>query len=179
MSKPIITTKSSRVTPCYASNSTAIMPLELRIVTEELDLVEFSRIATSAFGAGGMTAYMVTPNPTPADAQKAADKHIKSWREESDVTYVKVIDTDLDDKMIAGAKWRINEKERTEEQVKSTLPIPGADEEGKPAKQDFMRYLAGVRQKYMGTKPFCCRLVLCNVRALLIFTSPSYLGHRS
>lgn len=134
------------------------MPLELRIIEDESDFAEFTRIQTAAFSTGGMTAYMVDPNPTAADLQKSVNKHIKSWREESDVTYLKVIDTDLGGKMIAGAKWRINEKERTQEQIKSMLPVPGADEEGKPAAQDFMRYLARVRQEYMGTKPYYCKL---------------------
>jgi len=58
--------------------------------------------------------------------------------------------------MIACAKWRINKHERTEEQLKGQLPQPGPDEEGRPAAQDFMKYLSSVRMKYMGTKPFAC-----------------------
>jgi hypothetical protein len=143
------------------------MSLELRIIEEEADLAEFQRIMTAAFSmGGGMTAHMVNPNPTPADVQKSVNKHIKSWREEPDVTYLKVIDKDLGGKMIAGAKWRINEKERTQEQIQSMIPVPGADEEGKPAMQDFMRYLARVRQEYMGTKPYYCELVYCRSRVL-------------
>lgn len=135
------------------------MPLELHVIENESDLAEFTRIQTAAFSTGGMTAYMVDPNPTAADLQKSVGKHIKSWREESDVTYLKVIDTDLDGKMIAGAKWRINEKERTQEQIQGMLPVPGADEASKPAMQDFMNYLARVRLEYMGTKPYCCECV--------------------
>ena len=79
-------------------------------------------------------------------------KHLKSFREDADVTYLKVIDTELNGKMIAGAKWRINEKERTEEQSQSMLP--GPEEEDSEGVAAFKQFLARVRREYMGTKPF-------------------------
>jgi hypothetical protein len=131
------------------------MPLEIRPL-EECDFADFVRILTAAFSAGGMTT-LVKPSPLPSDYnQKSIEKHLKSWREERDVYYLKVIDTDLDGKMIAAAKWRINEKERTQEQVEKTLPVPGKDEEGRPAAQDFYWYLNRVRRQFMGTLPFYC-----------------------
>lgn len=133
------------------------MPLEVHPV-QESDFAEFVRIQMSAFAAGGGITSMLTPNPLPSDyVQKSIDKHIKSWKGESDVHYLKVVDTDREGKMIAGAKWRINEKERTEEQIQSMLPVPGADEEGRPDVQDFYWYLHRVRKEYMGTKPFYCK----------------------
>ena len=140
------------------------MPLELRIIEDEADLVEFQSIMTAAFSTSGMIAYMVNPNPTPEEKRKGIDKHIKSWREEPDITYLKVIDTDLNGKMIAGAKWRINDKERTEDQIKSMLPVPGPDEAERPAMRDFMLYLSRVRLEYMGTKPFYCKLMGCDTK---------------
>lgn len=105
-----------------------------------------------------MTQYMVENPPSEDYINKSVDKHIHSMREEKDVTYLKVIDTELDGQMIAGAKWRINQKERTEEEIQSMLPVPGADEEGKQAMNDFMWYLNRVRREFMGTKPFYCKL---------------------
>jgi hypothetical protein len=61
--------------------------------------------------------------------------------------------------MVACGKWRINKHERTEEQIQSQLPVPGLDEKGRPAAQDFMNYLCRVRKEYMGTKPFACTLL--------------------
>jgi hypothetical protein len=123
---------------------------------EERDIPEFQRIQMAAFSGGGMTTLLM-PSPLPSDyVEKSINKHLKSFREDNDITYMKVIDTDLGGKMIAGAKWRINHKERTEEQVRKTLPVPGPDEEGRPAAQDFFNYLARVRWDYMGTKPFYC-----------------------
>lgn len=98
---------------------------------------------------------LLTPSPLPSDyIQKSIDKHLKSFREEPDITYLKVIDTALNDKMIAGAKWRINRHERIEEEIQVQLPVPGADEEGRPAAKEFYNYLNRVRREYMGTKPF-------------------------
>lgn len=124
---------------------------------EEGDFIEFARIQTAAFNAAGGMVRAMSPSPLPPDyLEKSASKHKKSWREEPDVTYLKVVDTNLNNKIVAGAKWRINEKERTEEQIKIQLPVPGKDEEGRPAAQHFMNYLSRVRKEYMGTKPFYC-----------------------
>lgn len=131
------------------------MPLELHPCTES-DLTRFTYIVKDAFSSGepGMM-HLLTPNPIPADyIQKSTDKHLKSFREEKDVTYLKIVDTDLGGKMIAGAKWRINRKERTEEQIQSMLPVPGKDEEGRQGIQDFFWFLNRMRREYMGTKPF-------------------------
>lgn len=103
-----------------------------------------------------MTQFMVEFPPSEAYINKSIDKHIKSMREEKDVAYLKVIDTELDNQIIACAKWRINQKERTEEEIQSMLPVPSADEADKQAATDFMWYLNRVRREFMGTKPFYC-----------------------
>lgn len=133
------------------------MPLEIHLC-KETDIPEFVRIQDAAFTSGGGMTTLIKPEPRPDDyAQNSIDKHLKSMRGETDVFYLKVVDTDtLNGKMIAGAKWRINKTERTEEQVRKTLPVPGKDEEGRPAAQEFFNYLARVRWEYMGTKPFFC-----------------------
>ncbi|KAF1943380.1 hypothetical protein EJ02DRAFT_373525 [Clathrospora elynae] len=132
------------------------MPLQVHPITSEADLAEFYHIHKSAFAGVGGIASLLTPNPITTDyIQTFIDKHIKSWREETDVTYLKVIDTDMGGKMIACAKWRINHEERTEEQIQSMLPIPGKEMEGRPGAQEFMWFLCRARKEYMGTKPFC------------------------
>jgi hypothetical protein len=131
------------------------MPFEIRPV-EECDFAEFVRIQLAAFSAGGMTT-LIKPSPLPSDYNETSvEKHLKSWRGERDVHYLKVVDTDLGGKMIACAKWRINQKERTQEEVEKTLPVPGKEEEGRPAAQDFYWFLNRVRRQFMGTLPFFC-----------------------
>lgn len=132
------------------------MGLELHLCTE-LDIPEFVQIQIAAFGTGGgMTQFMVEYPPSEEHINKSVEKHLKSLREEKDVTYLKVVDTELDGQMIAGAKWRINQKERKNEEIQSMLPVPGADEESKQAMIDFIWYLNKVRKEYMGTRPFYC-----------------------
>lgn len=113
-------------------------------------------VCSSAKQPPGMTRLMKPPASV-ENSDKAIQKHIKSATSEPDVQYLKVVDTELGDKMIAGAKWRVNYKERTEEQIQSMLPVPGEEEKGRPAAQDFMNYLHRVRKEFMGTKPFACK----------------------
>jgi hypothetical protein len=137
------------------------MPLELHRITSESDLSDFFLIQTRAFANSGGMAALITPTPISADyLQKSTEKLIKSFREEADVTYLKVIDTDLDGKMIAGAKWRINEKERTEEELQIMLPAPSEAERENRGLVDFLGFLARVRKEYIGTKPICRTFVL-------------------
>lgn len=103
----------------------------------------------------GMTRLMKS-NVSVEDANRIVEKHTKSASSEPDVTYLKVVDTELGDKMIACAKWRINEKERTEEQIQSMISVPEEKEKDRPAARDFMNYLAWARKEFMGTKPFAC-----------------------
>ncbi|KAJ4344767.1 uncharacterized protein N0V89_012511 [Didymosphaeria variabile] len=127
--------------------------LEVRPCTND-DFADFVRIQTAAFNTG--ITKLLKAEQTPENREKSIQKHIKSVTNESDVRYLKVVDTELNDKMIACAKWRMNEKERTEEQIQSMLPVPGEEEKDRPAAQDFMNYLHRVRKQFMGTKPFYC-----------------------
>lgn len=138
------------------------MPLEIHPVTED-DFPDLIRIQVSAFSNG--IASLLAPHPATKEyIDKQIEKHIKCQRKESDCHFLKVIDTDLGGKMIAAAKWRINEKERTEEEIQIQLPQAGEDEKGNEGAKDFMDYLSTSRKKYMGTKPFYCKLLLSGSR---------------
>lgn len=134
------------------------------------DFADLTRIQLAAFNTGitrlsvwietyktihELTLYPVKPNATEETKATQIEKHLKSATEEPDVFYLKVVDTDLGDKMIGAAKWRINHHERTEEQIQSMLPVP--KETDTPAARDFFTYLAGARKEYMNTKPFACK----------------------
>jgi hypothetical protein len=134
------------------------MPLEVHRITSPTDFDEFVAIQIAAFANGGGITSLLTPNPiTEEYVQKSVGKHVKSWSEEKDVIYLKVIDTDLDGKMIAVAKWRINEQERSEEEAKKMYPVPDEKDKGQQGLLDFMAFLSRVRKEYMGTKPFYCQ----------------------
>lgn len=135
------------------------MPLELHRITSPDDLETFSAIQIAAFASGGGIASLLSPDvDSKENWQKYVEKHIQSWRDEPDVVYLKVVDTDIDGgKMIAGAKWRINEKERSEEAAEKMYPKPQGKDLENPALVDFYGFLSRVRKQYMNTKPFCCK----------------------
>lgn len=83
------------------------------------------RILNAAFGSErstGMAALTFISQENTEDVKICISQHINAWGTEPDTHYIKVIDTELDGKMIAAASWRINEKERTEGQMQSLLP---------------------------------------------------------
>ncbi|KAF2463521.1 uncharacterized protein BDR25DRAFT_347169 [Lindgomyces ingoldianus] len=128
------------------------MPLELHPITE-CDFSDVTRIQLAAFDSG--IAHMLFPDPmTPEKFQESVDRHVKCFKSEPDVHYLKVIDTDQNGKMISAAKWRINETERTEEEIQTQLPTPGRGGEATPAAVAFRQHLCDSRKEFMGTKPF-------------------------
>ena len=133
------------------------MPLELHRITSPDDLETFSTIQLAAFDSGGGIASLLRPDLSNKENwEKYVDRHIQSLRDEPDVVYLKVVDTDLEGgKMIAGAKWRINEKELSQEAAEKMYPKPQGKDLEKPALVDFFAFLSRVRKQYMGTKPFC------------------------
>lgn len=131
------------------------MPLEVQRCTPA-DFADCVRLQCAGF-SGGIASYIV---PTPVTDEWIANRiadHTKKSQTEHDAHYMKVVDTEKGGKLISWAKWRINESERTEEQIQGQLPVPGKEEEGRPAAQDFMRYLHDARKEFMGTKPFYCK----------------------
>ena len=142
----------------WTANQAAIMPLQVQRITDPADFEAFADIHSAAFVGSGITS-LLAPNPLPADyRQNNINKHVKSWSEEPDVVYLKVIDTDLNGKMIACAKWRVNTKERTPEEAEKAYPKLDEKEQKNQALVDFCAFLARVRKQYMGTKPFYCKM---------------------
>lgn len=127
------------------------MPLEVRPCGES-DYAHFARIQMAAFN-GPLTGLMWPSPMTDEFFQTMVQKHTTSATEPN-VYYLKVVDTDRNDEILGCAKWRFNEKELTEEEMESTLPVPGKAEEGRPAMQDLIWYLNRMRRQFMGRKPF-------------------------
>ncbi|KAF2644320.1 acyl-CoA N-acyltransferase [Massarina eburnea CBS 473.64] len=128
------------------------MSLELHPL-QESDLRRFAQIQIAAF-QGGMATFLFPDPVTEEYVQKMVDKSKKSFNTEPDCHWVKIIDTELGGLMIACAKWRINEEERTEEEIQGMLPVPSEEEKKKPAMVDFQNHLHWARKEFMGTKPF-------------------------
>jgi len=131
------------------------MPLEVHPCTPA-DFPSFVRIQCAAFDSG-IASYLIPLPITPVYIANRVAEHTKKLETELDARFMKVIDTEKGGKMIACAKWRINEEERTEEQIQAQLPVPGKEEEGRKAAQDFLWHLNASRREFMGTKPFYCK----------------------
>ncbi|ORY11429.1 hypothetical protein BCR34DRAFT_326561 [Clohesyomyces aquaticus] len=128
------------------------MPLELHPCTPE-DMHALTEIQFSAFDSG--ITGLLHPAVTSMTITDFANKHKICMANEPDCHYLKVIDTELpaDLQIIACAKWRINEIERGEEEVRKMLPDAESEKEGS-AKRQFFEYLRDGRQTYMGGRPF-------------------------
>lgn len=159
------------------------MPLEVHRITSPDDLRTFAVIQIAAFASGGGIASLLNPEPvTDEHIKKYTERHVKSWRDEHDVVYLKVVDTDLDGgKMIAGAKWRITEKEKTEEEAQKMYPTPEGDDLNNQALVDFLGFLYRARKQYVNTKPICCKSssIASHRETTLIPISPTNFGNRS
>ncbi|KAF2280785.1 acyl-CoA N-acyltransferase [Westerdykella ornata] len=141
------------------------MVLQLKPMTPS-DIPSFVALGAAAFRSG--MASLLHPEPhTPEQIQSDIDRHLNTMKNETDAHYLKVVDSELvnDDgtkgKMIAGAKWRINLQERSEEVVKAQMRKIGEDEKVTDAYRDFSAWLEGMRWKWMGTKPFFFLHILC------------------
>ncbi|KAF3911762.1 hypothetical protein AA313_de0206311 [Arthrobotrys entomopaga] len=127
------------------------MVLQLLPITDPSDFTTFVHIQHAAF-QNGITK-LLKPNPvTPQTIAESVQKHITSATSEPDVYFLKVVDTELDGKIVACAKWRVNERERTREGIQVQLPKAG--EKDGDVVRVFYAYLARMREEYMGTKPF-------------------------
>lgn len=149
--------------PTIQNNSTIVkMALTVHPITEEADFVELVRILNAAFSperSTGMVALTAISQENTEDVESCISDHVQAWRTDQDAHYIKVIDTDLDGKMIAAASWRINKEERTEEQMQNLLPVPNKSELGNQAAVDFTWHLHHARKDFIGRKPFCCTLM--------------------
>ncbi|KAF2749343.1 acyl-CoA N-acyltransferase [Sporormia fimetaria CBS 119925] len=127
------------------------MPLELHPMTDD-DIPHFQRIMRAAFRFG-IVAALFPKAPTPEESQKDVERLTKENQEDPTVHFLKVIDTEKNNEIIACAKWHIYEKELSEEDVeKRNKKIP---DDASLAYRDFFGFLNESRKKWMGTKPFC------------------------
>jgi len=129
------------------------MPLELHPLQPE-DLEAWVRIHYLAF-KNSTVACLWRSEPSPASFSIVAKSRGRDMLEHTpQAHYYKVIDTDLDNKLIAVAEWRIYDKERSEEEVKAdfTLPDP-IPEDCRAAREKFMEGIFKARWEIMGTRP--------------------------
>ena len=129
------------------------MPLEVHPLQPE-DLEAWVRLHYLAF-RNSTVACLWRSEPSAASYSILAKSRGRELLESSPrAHHYKVVDTELDNKLVAVAKWHIYEKERSEEEVRSDFTLPAQiPEECRAAREKFMDGIFKSRWDIMGTKP--------------------------
>jgi len=130
------------------------MPLEVHPLQPE-DLEAWVRLHYLAFKTTTV-ACLWRSEPSAASYSILAKSRGRELLEHSPrAHFFKVVDTELDNKPVAVAKWRIYNKERSEEEVKSEFTLPAqTPEECRAAREKFMAGIFKARWDIMGTRPY-------------------------
>jgi GNAT superfamily N-acetyltransferase len=125
------------------------MSLIVARITDPADFTDFVRIEHAAFRTPFSLKIFPTSNHTPEKDRESVEKHVKTLREDPDVTYLKVVDLDTN-KIIACCKWRFNLTEKTEEEQARMMPPLDTNREENPALADFFQHLYEGRKNLAG-----------------------------
>ena len=137
------------------------MPLEIRPV-EEADVPQFVSIVSASLDASDIGRMMHDDPPHPAYLARRKEKIFKSLSKPN-MYNLKVVDTDNNDEMIAGATWSIFANGRSDEELKELeQPFEPVEEEreryGRAQRDFFEGYLNRVRRSF-GKTPHYCELL--------------------
>jgi hypothetical protein len=132
------------------------MPLR-RLLAEPADLPRIIQLENESFADSPVTPFLF-PNGQSRESQDAYVKGLlQQWQDNSACRHVKVIDTDLNDKIIAFARWYIfvgDDVKFIKMDPKERLAPPGANEE---LANTFFGGLLRIRIDKLGRQPHCCR----------------------
>jgi hypothetical protein len=132
------------------------MPLKL-LLAEPEDLRRIVQIEKESFADSPLTPIFF-PNGTSQDSEdRSVEDYLKQWQENAACRHVKIIDTDLDDKIIAFARWFIF----IGDDVKFIKTDPNERQSpagsNQAAFRDFSGGLLEIRAKLLGRQPHCRR----------------------
>jgi hypothetical protein len=138
------------------------MPLEIAFMEED-DIPVFAALDAAAMVNWGIAKAMQASLPPGESRQDTVEKWTRQgFQNDSESTWIKVIDTDLNNQMIAVAMWRFQlDEEKTPAQLSAPgAEVEGAAEEKKPsvmARFTVMQAMAedakDFKEKFIGTKP--------------------------
>jgi hypothetical protein len=132
------------------------MPLELR-PAEPGDLPRIVQLEKESFADSPLTPVLF-PNSRSQESQDAyVETLLQQWQDNSSSRHVKVIDTDLNDKLIAFARWFIfigDDVKFIKTDPSERQNAPGCDE---AAGNAFFGGLLKLRVQLLGRNPHCCR----------------------
>ncbi|OJD29014.1 gnat family acetyltransferase [Diplodia corticola] len=130
------------------------MPLEIRRV-EEADIPRFVTVTNAALDASGIGCAMHGDTPHPAYLAHRQEKLLKSLSKPN-IHHLKVVDTDNNDELIAGAVWAVFDHGRSDDEIRELEqpfePIEEERERFGRIQTAFFSYLNRVRLQ-MGKTP--------------------------
>jgi hypothetical protein len=140
------------------------MPLR-RLLAEPDDLLRIVQLENKSFADSSLTPVLF-PNGQSRESQEAYVKSLlQQWQDNSACRHVKVIDTDLDDKIIAFARWYIFLDDdvkfiKTNPDERQNMP-----EANEAVANAFFGGLLRIRIAKLGRQPHCCESRLAVERA--------------
>jgi len=131
------------------------MPLLLQPV-EEADLPRTLEIQAAAFASNNLNRVMFGGRPRSEETtEKALLRIRKELLDDQDTHILKVIDTDLDNKLIAFCKWHIYKHERSPSEYRTEGDRQFGPEVNVEVANAFFNALDEKRVEIMGGKPHC------------------------
>ena len=131
------------------------MPLKL-LPAEPGDLPRIVELESESFADSPLTPILY-PNGRSQESQKAYVEYLlQQWQENTASRHVKVIDTDLNDKIISYAHWFVfvgNDVKFIRTDLNERHHAPGSDE---AAAKEFFGGMLKIQIKLMGRNPHCC-----------------------
>ena len=130
------------------------MPLKL-LLAEPGDLPLIVQLQNQSFADSPVTPILFPGGHSQSSQDASVETLLQKWQDRSACWHVKVIDTDLDDKIIAFARWYIF----VGEEVKFIKTDPN-EPQNRPgsnpaAAHEFYGGLVRIRAKLLGKNPHC------------------------
>ena len=132
------------------------MPLSLQRATIA-DLPRIVHLEYSAFAHDPCSLVMFGPTPSAELIQQSLDSAQNEMLHDARTQFMVVKDTEINDGVIAFAKWRFYKEMRPESEWRKPYerePCKGTNDE---ARHLFKAAVVEKRQKIMGGRPYCCK----------------------
>lgn len=130
------------------------MPLHLRVGVNA-DLERIMDIQFEAFGPDPWNQTLFPNGISPDSRARLTEYAKKDMDENPHVTFMTVVDTELDNQIIAFGKWYIYKQERPESEWNKSDSRVWGEDTNREAIHAFFTPLGEKRRKYMAGKPHC------------------------
>jgi len=147
------------------------MVLQLSLMTHD-DISEFVAVDDAAMAGWGLALAMERTNPTGEPRHKLIERWTRAgFRQDDEISWLKVTDSELNGQMIAAASWQfqLEEKKPTVSGISAAVEVEG---EKKPSLPTLMSEMARIstefNDEFVGTRP--------HASLALLVTDPKHQG---